>query len=153
MNLKQKINALPNVKRVPRRWRFMQAAKESRHKEPAWKRNPLKQVRTPVAVKVFKQLHDKLRHRMFSKLAVPMEFNPKKLVTYQPVISAAAVLCFGKDEELANRKKAYVLGTEEGPCIWNGNHRAVAALLTKRTFHAMYLDLTGDSKKSRRSKS
>ena len=128
----------------------MQAAKESRHKDADWKMNPIKQVDQPVAVTVFKQLSEGLRHRMFKTLAVRTEFDPRKLVTYQPVISAAAALPFAEDEQLSRRvtrkKKAYVLGTELGPCIWNGNHRAVAALIARRTFKAMYLDLTGKTR-------
>ncbi len=144
MSLKKKIEALPDAKRIPKRWKNMQAAKESRDPDTKWKKNPIKLVATPVAIEVFKQLHKDLRHRMFAKLAVKTYFNPKKLVTYQPVISASAVLGFARDKELANKKKAYVVGTEHGPCIWNGNHRAVAALISGREFKAYYLDLVGD---------
>ena len=147
--LKQKVNALPTVDKhaIPKRWHKMRAQKESRHEHTVWKRNPIKIVETPMAVRVFKQLNDRLRSRMFRRLGEEVVFNPKKLVTYQPVISASAVLEFGNDEALANEKKAYVLGTEYGPTIWNGNHRAVAALLTKRSFKAIYLDLVGSKKR------
>jgi hypothetical protein len=143
MNLKKKIAALPDAKKIPKRWSNMKAAKESRHGRTKWKQNPLKIVHTPVAVKVFKQLDENLRHKMFAQIAEVREFNPRRLVTYQPVVSAAAVLQFAENEKLCHRKKAYVLGTEEGPCIWNGNHRAVAALVAGRKFKAIYLDLVG----------
>jgi hypothetical protein len=81
---------------------------------------------------------------MFRKLAVKTEFDPSDLVTYQPVISASAVCKFGRNPEIMRSKKAYVLGTEEGPCLWNGNHRAVSALLQRKKFTAYYLDLTGE---------
>lgn len=150
-HIKKKVDALPTVTKIPKRWKNMQATKESRHGKTVWKKNPITVVHTPVAVKVFRQLDGKLKSRMFHRLASEVEFNPKELVTYQPCIAAAAVLGFALDEDLAKtrKKKVLVLGTEEGPCIWNGNHRAVAALLTRRTIHAKYLDLVGGSKKKR----
>lgn len=142
--LRRKIEGLPDAQVIPKRWKVMQAAKEKRHKNTMWKENPLKVVKTPAAIEVFRQLPNKLRHRMFAKLAVERTFSTKKLVTYQPVISSEAVYQFAANRQLARKKKAYIIGTEEGPCIWNGNHRAVAALMCGKKFKAMYLNLVGE---------
>jgi len=151
--IERKIAALPNARRIPKRWHDMKAAKEKRHGNTEWKKNPIKVVDTPAAVEVFRQLDKGLRSRMFRIMASKVEFDPKKLVTYQPCVAAAAILQFAKDEKLSRSKKAYVLGTEHGPTIWNGNHRAVAALLTGRKFRAIYLDLVGNGVGSKKKKS
>jgi hypothetical protein len=145
---KDKVFSLPDAKRIPKRWLHMVAQHDKRakkQKQPiSWKQNPIKQVKdTPLSIKAFKQLSSKLRSRMFEKLGVEVEIDPKKLITYQPCVSASAVLDFVRDKKLAKKKKAYVLGTESGPCIWNGNHRGAADLLARRNFTAVYLDLTG----------
>jgi hypothetical protein len=147
---KDKVFSLPDAERIPKRWLHMKAQHDKRARKQnqpiAWKQIPLKVIQdTPVSIKVFKQLSEKLRSRMFEKLGVEVEFDPKKLVTYQPCVSASAVLDFVRDEKLARKKKAYVLGTESGPCIWNGNHRGAADLIAGRNFTAVYLDLTGGS--------
>jgi hypothetical protein len=147
--IQAKVDSLPSAK-VSKHWRKMQAAKESDHGESKWKKNPIKVVSCPNAITVFRQLPKKLKSRMWASLGVETEFDPKELVTYQPCISAAGVISFVRDRKLLASKRAYVLGTESGPCIWNGNHRAVAAILSGEKFIATYLDLSGDPKDKKR---
>lgn len=154
MSRKQRVDALPDIdkRRVPKSWYKMMAVKESRHGESKWKKNPIKVVDVPAAITVFRQLDKGLRHKMLNKLSTPVSFDPKKLVTYQPCVSAAAVLTFARDRKLADSKTAYVVGTELGPCIWNGNHRAAGALIDRREFKALYLDLVGASERRKHKK-
>lgn len=141
--IKQKIYALPDAPSVPTYWSTMRAAKENRHGKVTWKKNPIKQVSTPASLKVFRALDKKLRSKMWSSIATEVELNPRKLVTYQPVIAAEVAYHFARHPNKANKEKAYVLGTEKGLCVWNGNHRCVAAMMAGRSFKAIFLDLTG----------
>jgi len=143
--IKRRISKLPTVpnKKVNKHWHTMMAVQEKRHgKGVKFKANPIRVVPTPVAIMVFRQLSKKLREKMWATMAAEREFNPKELVTYQPVVSERGLYMFACKGPKLSKHNSYVLGTEFGPCVWNGNHRAGAAAITKKKFKALYLDLT-----------
>jgi len=135
----RRVRALPTVP-APKspHWSALCRTKARHYGKSVWKKNPIKLVRKPADAEAFKLLPVKLRDHLVS--AAPVQrFNPRDLVTNQPVVYLADLEHFlrhGKDPE-----PVIVLRSSAGLYVHNGNHRSTLALLSGHKVRARYVDL------------